>query len=202
MKEQKLTYSVSYYKQFDGVRGFLAFSILILHLHFKYIKVPTTLANFTLHVFFVSSAFLITKILLKDKKKAYSFKLFFTQFYIKRILRIFPVYFGYIFLLLLLAVYTKLVWYHDFAFVITEIKEHGLLLFTFSYNFKDLIAILFKDGQLFTSSLFGHLWSISMEEQFYLLIPFLIYFLSEKNLRKLAFAVIFIFPVFIFISFR
>ena len=75
MKEQKLTYSVSYFKQFDGARGLLAFSIFILHLHFTYIKVPSTLANFTLHSFFVASAFLITKILLKDKQKSPTFKI-------------------------------------------------------------------------------------------------------------------------------
>lgn len=144
----------------------------------------------------MSSAFLITKILLKDKKKAFTFKQFFTQFYAKRILRIFPVYFGYIFLLLILAVITKLIWYHDLAYIITEVKAHWFLLFTFTYNFKDLIAVLFREAQMTTSSLFGHLWSISMEEQFYLLIPFLIYFLSEKTLKKLAFLIIFIFPVF------
>ena len=195
MKEQKLTYSVSYFKQFDGARGLLAFSIFILHLHFTFIKVPSTLANFTLHSFFVASAFLITKILLKDKQKSPTFKSFFVQFYVKRILRIFPVYFGYIFLLILIAVFTKLTWFHDFAFVITEIKRNGWMLFTFTYNFKDLKYILLNHGEPSVSSLFGHLWSISLEEQFYIVIPFLIYFLSEKSLKRLAFVMIFTFPV-------
>lgn len=195
MKEQKLTYSVSYFKQFDGARGLLAFSIFILHLHFTYIKVPSTLANFTLHSFFVASAFLITKILLKDKKKSPTFKVFFIQFYIKRILRIFPVYFGYILFFLCIAIISKLIWFHDFSFVITEIKEHGFMLFTFTYNFKDLFDLLLRNGQLFPSSFFGHLWSISMEEQFYVIIPFLIYFLSEKSLKRLAFFMIFSFPI-------
>ncbi len=66
-----------YFEQFDGARGLLAFSIFILHLHFTYIKVPSTLANFTLHSFFVASAYLITTILLRDKQKYVAFGSFF-----------------------------------------------------------------------------------------------------------------------------
>ena len=69
MEQKKPNNSKAYFMQFDGARGFLAFSIFVLHLHFTYIKMPSTIANFTLHSFFVASAYLITKILLKDKQK-------------------------------------------------------------------------------------------------------------------------------------
>ncbi len=187
--------SINYFKQFDGARGLLAFSIFILHLHFTYFKVPSTLANFTLHSFFVASAFLITKILLKDKQKTTSFGFFFKQFYIKRILRIFPVYFGYIFGFMLFAVVFKLFFHHDFYGVLTEIKRYGILLFTFTYNFRDLISIFVVDDTQNTSNMFPHLWSISMEEQFYIVIPFLVFFLSEKSLKRLSFTMILIFPI-------
>jgi len=187
--------SVNYFRQFDGARGLLAFSIFILHLHFTYIKVPSTLANFTLHSFFVASAFLITKILLKDKQKTNSFSYFFKQFYIKRILRIFPVYFGYIFGFIFFAVLFKMVFHHDFYGVLTEVKHYGLLLFSFTYNFRDLLTIFVADDTRNASNMFPHLWSISMEEQFYILIPFLVFFLSEQSLKKLCFIIIFLFPV-------
>ena len=187
--------SINYFKQFDGARGLLAFSIFILHLHFTYIKVPSTLANFTLHSFFVASAFLITKILLKDKQKTNSFSYFFKQFYIKRILRIFPVYFGYIFGFILFAVVFKFFFHHDFYGVLTEIKRYGLLLFSFTYNFRDLISIFIVDDTRNASNMFPHLWSISMEEQFYIMIPFLVFFLSEKSLKRLCFIMIFLFPI-------
>lgn len=187
--------SVNYFKQFDGARGLLAFSIFILHLHFTYIKVPSTLANFTLHSFFVASAFLITKILLKDKQKTNSFSYFFKQFYIKRILRIFPVYFGYIFGFIFFALVFKFFTHHDFYGVLTEVKRYGLLLITFTYNFRGLVSIFVVDDTMNTSNMFPHLWSISMEEQFYIVIPFLVFFLSEKSLKRLCYFMIFIFPL-------
>ncbi len=195
MATKESTKTISYFKQFDGARGLLAFSIFILHLHFVYIKAPSTLANFTLHSFFVASAFLITKILLKDKQKTNSFSYFFKQFYIKRILRIFPVYFGYIFVLLAFSIVFKLLLHHDFLGVISEIKRYGLLLFTFTYNFRDLFTIFISDDSHIASNLFPHLWSISMEEQFYFIIPFLVFYLSENALKKLCFTIILIFPI-------
>lgn len=192
--DKEVNNKIHYFKQFDGARGLLAFSIFILHLHFTYIKVPSTLANFTLHSFFVASAFLITKILLKDKQKSSSFSYFFKQFYIKRILRIFPVYFGYILAMVTFAVFFKLLFHHDFYGVITEIKHYGLLMFTFLYNFRDLLTIFVQNDSQNASNMFPHLWSISMEEQFYFIIPFLVYFLSEKTLKKVCFTVIIIFP--------
>lgn len=185
-----------YYVQFDGARGFLAFSILILHLHFVYIKVPSTLANFTLHSFFVASAFLITSILLRDKEKTNSFSYFFKQFYIKRILRIFPVYFGYILGVLFFAVLFKKIFHHDFAGVLTEVKHYWFLMFSFTYNFRDFFSIFsYNDAQI-SSNMFPHLWSISLEEQFYIIIPFLIFYLSRETLKKVCFTIILVFPIF------
>lgn len=184
-----------YSKQFDGVRGLLMLTIFILHLHFEYIKVPTTLANFTLHCFFLSSGYLITSILLLSKSKASSFKQFFLVYYIKRILRIFPVYFGYLLVFLIISIGVKLVFKHDFMGVITEYKEFGIYLISFLYNFKDLICIFFKNNELGSSSMFGHLWSISMEEQFYIIIPFLVYFLSLKSLKRLSIIMIVAFAI-------
>lgn len=181
-------------RQFDGARGLLMFSIFILHLHFTYVKVPTLIANFTLHCFFLASGYLITSILLKSKPKTSSFKEFFWMYYVKRILRIFPVYFLYIFGFVAIAVAVKLITKHDFFGVIRELKEYGILLFTFTYNFKDLVSVFLKQGALSTSSMFGHLWSISMEEQFYILIPFLVFYLSSNSLRWLSIGMIILFP--------
>ncbi|MCB9034928.1 MAG: acyltransferase [Chitinophagales bacterium] len=184
--------SKPYYQQFDGARGLLTPSIFLLHLHFFYIKGPATLANFTLHSFFIASGYLITSILLKDKARSSSFKHFFIQYYIKRILRIFPVYFGYIFLVILLTVLYKLIFGTDFLFTISELKHYIITLFTFTYNFKDLAIILFGAPNV-SSNFLPHLWSISLEEQFYIIVPFLIYFLSRTQLKILSIIVIILF---------
>lgn len=187
--------ATKYSAQFDGARGFLMFSIFILHLHFVYVKVPTIIANFTLHCFFLASGYLITSILLRSKDKAANFKQFFWLYYVKRILRIFPVYFLYIFGFLSIAILTKLILKHDFLGIILEFKQYGIFLITFTYNFKDLIAIHLHRDTLLASPMFGHLWSISMEEQFYIIIPFLVYFFSAKNLKRLSVFMILLFPV-------
>lgn len=193
--DKGITNKIKYSDQFDGSRGLLMFSIFILHLHFTYIKAPTIIANFTLHCFFLASGYLITSILLKAKEKVKSFKQFFWLYYIKRILRIFPVYFAYIFCLLAISSFVKITLHHDFFDVIKELKQYGIYLISFTYNFKDLLIIYFNNGILSSSSLFGHLWSISMEEQFYILIPFLVYFISPKNLKRLSMCMIVLFPI-------
>lgn len=57
------------------------------------IKIPVVFAHFGLHGFFILSAFLISSILYKEKEKFGEFKPYAKNFYIKRALRILPVYF-------------------------------------------------------------------------------------------------------------
>lgn len=190
-----------YYQQFDGARGLLTPSIILLHLHFYYVKAPATLANFTLHSFFIASGYLITSILLRDKERSTSFQFFFVQYYIKRILRIFPVYFGYIFFVVAIAVLYKLIIHKDFLATISEMKDYFLYLFTFTYNFKDLAIILFNKSN-YSSNFLPHLWSISLEEQFYIVIPFLVYFVKRQHLKIISIVVIISFVIIRIIGFK
>ncbi len=194
-----------YFKQFDGARGLFQFFIFLFHLQFFYVKSFAILGYFTLHLFYMASAFLITSILLKDLNKYKSFKLFFGQFYTKRILRIFPVYFGYIFLAIVVAFIYKQIVGHDLLGILTEIKQYGWMLFTFTYNFKDLLHIFQHHSTVETlgaaSSVFPHLWSVSIEEQFYVLIPFIVYFLSQKNIMRLSIFMIITFAIYRFFIF-
>src|SRR3954467_6403593 len=96
-----------YLPQFDGVRGLFCFSILIIHHHFLYLNLPSNLGYYTMHTFFIMSSFLITRTLMIDKKRSPTFKFFFVKFYIKRILRIFPVYFAYLLFTLLIGLATS-----------------------------------------------------------------------------------------------
>ncbi len=183
-----------YLPQFDGFRGFFCFTILVIHHHYWYVNIPSNIGYFTMHSFFIMSSFLITRSLMIDKQRSDSFKTFFTKFYIKRTLRIFPVYFAYLLFTLLIGLLTAPTVYKSVLGIMYELKYFGWMLLTFTYNFKDLYA-LFADLTYNKSLAFPHLWSLSLEEQFYFIVPFMIYFLSEKALKRLTIAMIILFPI-------
>ncbi len=183
-----------YLPQFDGFRGSFCFTILIIHHHFTYLNIPSNIGYFTMHSFFIMSSFLITRTLMIDKLRSNNFKEFFVKFYIKRTLRIFPVYFAYI----LLATFVGLLTYNTpwkaILGIIYELKYFGWMLVSFTYNFKDLYCLF--TGLIYAKSfVFPHLWSLSLEEQFYIIVPFMIYFMSIKAIKRLSIAMIIIFPV-------
>ena len=84
---------------YDGIKGLSCLLIMLVHFRFTTFNFPAILPYIALHAFFVLSAFLITKNLLVDKQRFSSFQTYFKRFYIKRTLRIFPVYYFYIFLI-------------------------------------------------------------------------------------------------------
>ncbi len=112
--------------------------------------------------FFVLSGFLITQILLNAKKTESSKMAIVKNFAIRRALRIFPAY--YLFLLVL------------FLLNHGDIKQHIIYLLTYTSNF-----------DLFNQNKWGylaHTWSLAVEEQFYLVWPFLILFVPDKYLFR------------------
>lgn len=190
-----------YLPQFDGFRGSFCFTILIIHHHFYYVNIPSNLGYFTMHSFFIMSSFLITRTLMIDKQKSDSFKTFFTKFYIKRTLRIFPVYFAYLAFTMFVALATAKTMYKPILGIFYELKYFGWMLFSFTYNFKDLYCLF--TGHIYNKSLaFPHLWSLSLEEQFYIIVPFMIYFLDIKTIKRLSIIMIILFPIIRIIGFN
>lgn len=130
-------------------------------------------------LFFVLSGFLITEILLRsrniaednEQKKFHQLK----QFYARRTLRIFPIYYITLFVSFILNIQNirdKFLWFLFYASNIYFFK-------TQSWN-----------GQL------SHLWTLAVEEQFYILWPFVILFVPKKYLFKSIIAFTFIGPLF------
>ncbi|WP_063393091.1 acyltransferase family protein [Ralstonia mannitolilytica] len=116
--------------------------------------------------FFVLSGFLITGILL-DCKGA-SAGSFFGRFYIRRTLRIFPLYYLY------LAVVFGWCTYHGVQgkgwwYYMTYLQNYYLGITDFAWT----------PGQEV-----GHTWSLAVEEQFYLLWPLLVFHLSPRRLKQ------------------
>jgi peptidoglycan/LPS O-acetylase OafA/YrhL len=127
-------------------------------------------------VFFVLSGFLITGILLdtRDSPK------FFQRFYIRRVLRIFPVYYSAI-LFLLFAPLLRLV-----------SPEDGALLRSYQgWYWGYLVNFLFAlHPQLSLDRFSGHFWSLAVEEQFYLIWPMLVALLDRRSLRQATIVII------------
>lgn len=160
--------------ELDGIRGIAISAVFLFHLkpyirqHFetqfsKFVVDLFELGWAGVDLFFVLSGFLITSILL-DTKTAPGY---FYNFYMRRILRIFPVY--YLFLgsvaLLFLAVPVMRDNYAD---------VYALQAWYWVYLQNWLHAI-----RQFQPAFFGHFWSLAIEEQFYIFWPLLVWLLDR-----------------------
>lgn len=164
-----------YFENLDGLRFFCFLSVFLYHSFYtenEYIKASPVYkfvteelfknGNLGVNFFFVLSGFLITYLLIEEKKINGQINL--KSFWIRRILRIWPLFyfcvgFGFV-------VFPQLKLF--FGQVPNETATPLYYLF-FINNF-DLI----KNG-LPDSSVLGLLWSIAVEEQFYLFWPIILY---------------------------
>jgi peptidoglycan/LPS O-acetylase OafA/YrhL len=122
--------------------------------------------SFGVDLFFVLSGFLITGILYDTKQELRYFR----TFYVRRTLRIFPLYYGVlfvVFILLPLATFGSL---RPFA----EVSEHQSWLWLYGTNIEQTAC----DAFLFSS--FNHFWSLAVEEHFYLVWPLVIFLCSRR----------------------
>lgn len=160
-------------RQIDGLRT-LAVAMVFVD-HFVGVRVP--LGTMGVLLFYVISGFLITGILF-DLKEAVSEGLLSTPkalklFYVRRFLRIFPLYYFCLAVLWLLNV--------------PSVRQ--LIAWYLSYAINIRIAL---DPHWIHFPATGHFWSLAVEEQFYLLWPFLILLLPKRHLRPLMWGLIFV----------
>jgi peptidoglycan/LPS O-acetylase OafA/YrhL len=140
---------------FDGLRGLSSILIMLNHKHILelgWIGVP---------IFFVFSGYLITDIL----KKNINSNNYYSAFYFRRTLRIFPIYYLAFFFCLLYGIVYKMN-LNDWWWYIIYQQNHVI-----GWKF---------DATDFTR-FFNHTWSLGVEEQFYLLWPLLFLYFSRKN---------------------
>ena len=159
--------------QSDALRAFAVLAVLFAHCvrHPPGWLALIPWAAFGVQLFFVLSGFLITGILLDSRREAErgagSFWML-RQFYIRRFLRIFPLYYAVI----LIGSLIGLRGFH-------ESLGWNLAYLTNFY-------IVAKSGWIHEAS---HLWTLSIEEQFYLVWPWLVLFLPKKWLLPTFIAV-------------
>ncbi|GAA4316723.1 hypothetical protein GCM10023149_13910 [Mucilaginibacter gynuensis] len=141
-------------------------------------------ARLGVRIFFVISGYLITKILITERDKTGGINL--RNFYIRRAFRIFPVFYLYIITLIVLK-----------NFFIPELFESyewigfaSVFLWNYAHWF---IVPKATNGNVVW--FFGHFWTLSMEEQFYLLWPITFIKLNVSTLKKLVIGIIIAAPV-------
>ena len=139
------------------------------------------LGNHGVRVFFVLSGFLITHLLLTEKAKTGTIAI--KKFYLRRVLRIWPLYYA----LLAVAIAIPAGW--------LVVKEPSMLATLASAKFQDwpikftLLACLLPNLALMAYPAmlgFAQAWSVGVEEQFYLLWPVLMKRLGDKPLLALG----------------
>ena len=125
-------------------------------------------------LFFVLSGFLITGILYDSKGK----EKYFVNFYARRTLRIFPLYY----LAAILVITLDAFWRYDML-----ADQNPLWILMYVGNFQ----MALKGG----GGILDHFWSLAIEEQFYLVWPMIVLALTRKQIMLLAVALIVIAPI-------
>lgn len=160
-----------YRSDIDGMRALAVGLVLICH------GFPTLLPGgfIGVDIFFVLSGYLITSILINDfQKERFSLK----TFYERRVRRIFPALTTVLIFILIVS------WYCLFSTEFSLIGKHISASTLFSEN-----LLLWSESSYFdvSSDLKPtlHLWSLAIEEQFYIFLPLILYVIYKKKFNLL-----------------
>lgn len=146
---------MKYYRKLDGLR-FIAITLVFLEHYAHFIGSRISAGYYGVDLFFVLSGFLITEILLNAPQKSYLQN--FANFIGRRTLRIFPIYYLTIAILLI--------------FNQNSIRDNVWYLVTYTFNYASIINNL-------PITPLSHFWSLAVEEQFYIFWPTLVLFLRK-----------------------
>lgn len=170
-----------FFENLDGLRFFCFLSVFLYHsfyTEFVHIKTDDTYqfitnflfanGNLGVNFFFVISGFLITFLLIKEKEQ--NGKINIKNFWLRRILRIWPLFYLCVFIGFVIFPFVKSIIGQD-----TSEIANWIYYVTFTNNFD------FINNGLPDASILGVLWSVAIEEQFYLVWPIILYILPKKK---------------------
>ena len=169
--------SRSHVPALDGVRGLAILLVLVSHLMLFNNRTGSRFGDSLsalrglgwvgVDLFFVLSGFLITGILFDTLHDPHYFR----SFYMRRFLRFFPLYYGFLFFLLVLGHWgagLHFVWNGRQYVLLTYMQNTGLW-----FPVTDFHPGVWAD--------LDHFWSLAVEEQFYLFWPLLVFLLRGRN---------------------
>ncbi len=167
----------------DGIRGISILAVLLFH--FVAPENREGLVNSTVSwvfsygalgvdLFFVLSGFLITGILYDARTDEHYFR----NFYLRRLLRIFPLYYGVLVVIFLVLPLIPALRGSEFS----DLKAYQAWAWLYAVN----IYLAIHDGWVLTY--IEHFWSLAVEEQFYLIWPLAVWVLAAKPRVFLTFS--------------
>jgi peptidoglycan/LPS O-acetylase OafA/YrhL len=139
--------------QLDVLRGFAI--LLVMGVHVPAYPIWSTIGGWGVDLFFVLSGFLIANLLFTEYRNTSDIR--FTRFFIRRALKLYPSFY----LLLGLTLLYCFLWHVPF----TGRQLLGELLLTQNY----------------IGAIWGHTWSLAVEEHFYILLPLILAFMLRRN---------------------
>lgn len=171
-------HKLDYMPRLDGVRALAVVGVLITHFMWQFPGVADAqLGRIGVRVFFVLSGFLITRILL-DYRERMSVGAAAKTFYIRRALRLLPALYFAVIVSLILG--------------IANMREDWLIHVLYLSNF--LLAVRGEVEPI------GHLWSLAVEEQFYIAWFAVVVWLPRRWLLPMIMATLLVSPVFRYVS--
>jgi peptidoglycan/LPS O-acetylase OafA/YrhL len=159
----------------DGLRGLAVLIVVVLHFSFLQptnrlelaFSLVTSMGWVGVDLFFALSGFLITGILIDTRRS----EGYFRSFFLRRTLRIFPLYYAFLFLVLVALPLARG----------SGPEQNQLWLLVYLSN-----VLMASAGWEGMPSHTTHLWSLAVEEQFYLLWPFVVYWADRKGLVRIC----------------
>jgi peptidoglycan/LPS O-acetylase OafA/YrhL len=173
----------------DGVRG-IAILLVLFH-HFTLFDPVTSVGAWLgfvallgwsgVDVFFVLSGFLISGILIDARGSSR----YFASFYMRRVLRIFPLYYLVVFLSFIIL--ARFPWWHDLLVGAGTVPQWPY--WTYLVNFAIAERGDFQHGVLDVA------WSLAIEEQFYLLWPAIVWLMPPRLIGPLCALIVIVVPI-------
>jgi peptidoglycan/LPS O-acetylase OafA/YrhL len=167
----------------DGVRGIAI--LLVLWFHFmpdialplralEWLRKTSTAGWIGVDLFFALSGFLITRVLLEAKSSNHYYR----NFFARRILRIFPLYYASLGFVLLIVPALGILQKDD----VSKLNNAAVWLWTYCANIGWMLQVPIRTA--WPTELFDlrHFWSLAVEEHFYLVWPFVV---ARTNIRQL-----------------
>jgi peptidoglycan/LPS O-acetylase OafA/YrhL len=177
-----------FYPALDGLRAIAVLMVFYQH----YINNDHAAFNWGwtgVDIFFVLSGFLITGILYDTRNTLHRFR----NFYVRRTLRIFPLYYGVLLIAMLLWPLFRWEWHPVWILWLFYLGNYGRFIWLHTWMQGTGVLDHLRSTRLTDDPFFyviGHFWSLCVEEQFYLVWPLVVFFIKDRvRLRNLCIAV-------------